>query len=222
MQSPAARGAQTWAAAATGSVGLHAALAWLLGAIELGAPASARLTPRLEVFLVPPQRLVESAPPAAELRPPLPSPASAEADEEDGPDTPGTAPPAPPAESPPPRAPVRRGRIDWDTEIARAVERTRSDAPRYRSFGFPDMADDARGRSADRRASRVTPGEIETSSWGEQRTMLGENCYESRYEPGSVLGEAHRFMNPFVVCMQGAPAEPRDDLFEDVRPADPR
>jgi hypothetical protein len=220
MQDPATRGAQTWAAAATGSLGLHAAAAWLLGAIDLGAPTPVRITPRLDVFLVPREPLIEDAPlepgpetdreseSEANLAPAVANDAAT--DERDS--EPDAAPPAPAAESTSPRA-----RIDWNAEIARAVERVRSATPTYRSFGHPEMPDDASSRSA-RGTSPVAPGEVETTPWGEQRTMLNDSCYQSRYEPGSVLAEQRRFMNPFVICTRSAPAEPRDDLFEDIKP----
>jgi hypothetical protein len=225
MQDPATRGAQTWAAAATGSLGLHAAAAWLLGAIDLGAPTPVRITPRLDVFLVPREPSIEAAPlrpePETEADPESESESEANlspavandepTDELDG--EPGAAPPASAAGSTSPRV-----RIDWNTEIARAVERLRSATPSYRSFGYPEVPDDGSSNRSARAASPVTPGEVETTAWGEQRTMLNDSCYQGQYEPGSVLAEQRRFMNPFVICAPSAPAEPRDDLFEDIEP----
>jgi hypothetical protein len=227
MHNPAGTPAQTWAAAIAGSLGAHALVWGLLSQTQRAADQAQRKLPELTVYLVPPEPppepersrrdlpdlSAEPTPTVPEARPPEAS--ERETGEPVPDDVPSGDEPAPPvADSP-------RAWIDWNAEIAKAVVRLRPEAERYRTFGYPERPEDSNASAADSRgeARLNSPGSTETTAWGERRVWLNEHCYQSGYEPGSVLGEAHRFGNSFVICSPDSPDKARDDLFAEIKPA---
>lgn len=227
--------AQAWGLAVTGSLSVHAFAFWMLGDMNTGTALARVPSPTLDVYLLPPpvtEPLIEPEPeieiepePAAEPESPSPPVPRAVPDRPQPPTA--TRPSVPETVDSSDRGAsqpveISRGRVDWSAEMSKVIVRMREEAPRYRSFGYPEMSDEARARAArsDREAESEAPGDVEIFPSGEQRLSLGENCYQTAYDPGTVLGEAHRFSNSFVACAPGGgPAEPRNDLFLEAKPA---
>jgi hypothetical protein len=227
------------------SVGLHGSVYALLRSIEGPAPVDLTSEP-LMAYIVPasllypeplpapaepvaPEETIEAPLPEAE-RPPAPEP---EQPAETRTEPPPVIEPRPestggPTETATEGSEARPSvtRFEWYAAIPEAIARIRAaeeDAPLYREFGNLDAltagARTATDWALDPSAEGIDALPFETTSWGDERTWINENCYVSRPAPGTVLAEVHRFNNPMINCERSSRTEPQDDLFIEARPA---